>query len=181
MFIVSFGKQNQPLPQNRVTSVLVKGGDKTCTTFGFRTVKIHRENSGIEVFCWNNVAYRSHVALQNKHSREVSARLTSHGMLLYCEGWGDFGETSRQIRIIKKQHWGHSNSKPRAQLTFSFKGPGCSLCHLHLLCLLIFLSERQRTDALVYLCHLASSFNLKHLPDAIFGWVLLFCFVFLRT
>lgn len=38
--------------------------------FGFCTVKIYWENSGIEVFCWNNVAYRSHMASQKKCRRK---------------------------------------------------------------------------------------------------------------
>lgn len=48
-----------------------------------------------------NVAGKTEIS-----SVEVSTRLTSHGMLLYCEGWGVLGETTTQIHIAKKSSSG---------------------------------------------------------------------------
>lgn len=107
-------------------------------------------------------------------SVEVSTGLTSHGMLLYCEGWGVFGETTRQIHTTRKVAMGPQQLQnpcvidifiQRTQLFSLFSALALSPHSL---------LERQRTNMLVYLCHLVSSFNLKHLPDTIFCGVFFF-------
>lgn len=98
----------------------------------------------------------------------MSTRLTSHGVLLYCEGWGVLGETPRKIHIAKKvalgpqQLWNLCGIEVFIQGSQLFSPSSALALSAHSL------SKRQRSNLLTYLCHLVSSFNFEHLPDTIF-------------
>jgi len=119
--------------------------------------------------------YRINIAGKTDISSvEVSTRLPSHGVLLYCERWGVLGGTPRQIHIAKKVALGPQQLQNQSvvdlfiQRTQLFSLSSALALSPHPL------SERQRTDVLVCLCHLVSSFKLKQWPDTIFFFFFFF-------
>lgn len=100
----------------------------------------------------------------------MSTRLTSQGVLLYCEGWEVLEETPRKIHIAEEvalgpqQLWKLCRNEVFIQGTQLFSLSSALALSPHCL------SKRRRSNVLTYLCHLVSSFNLKHLPDTVFCW-----------
>lgn len=129
----------------------------------------------LKFFCWNNVAYRSLMAMQINIAgkTDISGNVNQVnkpwcGALLW--GLGNSWRNPRKIHIAEKvalgpqQLWNLCRIEVFIQGTQLFSPSSALPLSPHSL------SKRQRSNVLTYLCHLVSSFNFKHLPATVFYW-----------